>query len=83
MCAALYVIEFDVARKKTPREIRCSILVSGLVRFNSGDGIVAAEPAIEINLGAARRAEGMEFLQRRLAANGAGPAWLKTDRVDH
>ena len=62
-CAALFVIEFEVARKKTPREIRCSILLSGLVCFNSGDGIVAAEPAIEINLGAARRTEGMEFLQ--------------------
>ena len=60
-----------------------SVLFAGLVCFNSGDGIIATEPAVEVNLSAARGTEGMKFLQGRLATNGAGPAWLKADRVDH
>ena len=51
--------------------------------FNGRDGIVAAQPAVEVNLGTACRTEGMEFLQRRLAADGAGPARFKADRLGH
>jgi hypothetical protein len=62
---------------------------TGLVTFrwllglNRGDGVVSAQPAIEINLGAACRTEGVKFLQGGLAADGAGAAWFKADRVGH
>ena len=59
------------------------ILFAGLVFLNGRNGIVPSQPAIEINLGATRRTEGVKFLQRWLAANGAGPAWFEADRVDH
>jgi hypothetical protein len=59
------------------------VTLRGLIRFNGGDGVVAAQPAIEINLGAAWRTEGVEFLQGGLAADGAGAAWFEADRVGH
>jgi len=59
------------------------VTVRWFLGLNGGDGIVPAQPAIEINLGAACRTERVKFLQGGLAANGAGATWFKADRVDH
>ena len=59
------------------------VAVQWFLGLNGWYRIVSTEPAIEINLGAARGAERMEFLQRGFAADGAGTSWFKADRVGH
>ena len=59
------------------------ITVRWFLALDGWDGVVPAQPAIEINLGATRGTERVKFLQGGLAADGAGAAWFKADRVDH
>ena len=47
------------------------IVVASRLVIPGGDEIGAGQPAVEVNIGAALRAEGFEFLDRRLAADWA------------
>ena len=54
-----------------------------VVMFSNGNGIVAAQPAVQINLAAAIGTERMKPGIRRLAAHGAGLALGKINNLRH
>ena len=54
-----------------------------VVVFSNGNGIVATQPAVQINLAAALGTERMKLGIRRLAAHGAGFALGKTNNLRH
>lgn len=60
-----------------------SAVIGPVVIFNYRHGIAAVEPFAQVQLRATVRTKRMELHLRRFFAHGAGPPWLKGNRLNH